>query len=221
MFTCGLHLSSVDAPVDIHGRSYNFPFFHPRETLLVGCWVTTLPFFSCGILSFPPPVEVVLHGVGLVHLSHVWWLPMHKGTPISDMQWEEVSFGGGLMTIHVGSSLCKRGCQPWFDAPPPKSLLPTYPWASSFPSRHLPSLVPGHQVSSSLCLFFHVIVPFLLVCFSSWLGLHLPQGTPQSIPYRSHIHVHTPGGGLSHGGLIAANSGEDKVDWEPRPLSKH
>ena len=26
---------------------------------------------------------------------------------------------------------------------------------------------------------------------------------------------------LSHGGLIAANSGEDKVDWEPRPMSKH
>ena len=28
-------------------------------------------------------------------------------------------------------------------------------------------------------------------------------------------------GGLSHGGLIAANGGEDKVDREPRPLSKH
>ena len=27
--------------------------------------------------------------------------------------------------------------------------------------------------------------------------------------------------GLSHGGLIAANGGEDKVDWEPRSLSKH
>ena len=29
------------------------------------------------------------------------------------------------------------------------------------------------------------------------------------------------GRGLSHGGLIAANGGEDKVDPEPRPLSKH
>ena len=29
------------------------------------------------------------------------------------------------------------------------------------------------------------------------------------------------GGGLSHGGLTAANGGEDKVDWEPRPSSKH
>ena len=70
-FTCGLHPSVVDAPVDIHDPSSNFPFFHPREALLVGCWVTALPCFSCGILSSSPPKEVVLHGVGLVHLSHV------------------------------------------------------------------------------------------------------------------------------------------------------
>ena len=50
---------------------------------------------------------------------------------------------------------------------------------------------------------------------------HLPQGAPQSISHRSYVHVHTPGRGLSHGGLIATNSGEDKVDWEPRPSSKH
>ena len=35
-FTCGLHPSSVDALVDIHDPSCNFPFFHPREALLVG-----------------------------------------------------------------------------------------------------------------------------------------------------------------------------------------
>ena len=29
------------------------------------------------------------------------------------------------------------------------------------------------------------------------------------------------GRGLSHGGLIAAIGGEDKVNWEPRPMSKH
>ena len=50
--TCGLHPSSVDAPVDIHGRSHNFPFFHPREALLVGHQVTALPLSSCGILFF-------------------------------------------------------------------------------------------------------------------------------------------------------------------------
>ena len=41
------------------------------------------------------------------------------------------------------------------------------------------------------------------------------------IPYGSYIHIHMLGRGLSHGGLIAANSGEDKVNWEPRPSSKH
>ena len=70
-FTCGLHPSVVDASVDVHSRSCNFLFFHPREALLVGHCVATLPLFSCGILSFPSPIEVVLHGVGLVHLSHV------------------------------------------------------------------------------------------------------------------------------------------------------
>ena len=70
-FTCGLHTSSVDTLVDIHDPSHNFPFFHPREALLVGHWVTALPSLSCGILFPSPPKEVVLHGVGLVHLSCV------------------------------------------------------------------------------------------------------------------------------------------------------
>ena len=61
----------MDALVDVHGVSHNFPFFHPREALLVGHQVTTLPFFSCGILFSSPLKEVVLHRVGLVHLSHV------------------------------------------------------------------------------------------------------------------------------------------------------
>ena len=29
------------------------------------------------------------------------------------------------------------------------------------------------------------------------------------------------GRGLSHGGLIAANGGEEKFNWEPRPSSEH
>ena len=39
--------------------------------------------------------------------------------------------------------------------------------------------------------------------------------------YGSYVFIHILGGGLSHGGLIAANSGEDKVNWEPRPSSEH
>ena len=82
--TCGLHPSSMDALVDVHSRSPNLPLIHPRKVLLAGCWVTTLPIFSCGIISVSPPVEVGLHGVGLVHLSHGWWTPIHKGMPTSD-----------------------------------------------------------------------------------------------------------------------------------------
>ena len=52
--TCGLHLSSVDAPVDVHDPSCNFPFFHPWEALLVGHWVSALPFCSCGIITSSP-----------------------------------------------------------------------------------------------------------------------------------------------------------------------
>ena len=70
-FACGLHPSSLDAPGDVHDPSHNFPFFNPREALLVVHQVTALPSFSCGILSSSPPEEVVLHGVGLVHLSYV------------------------------------------------------------------------------------------------------------------------------------------------------
>ena len=53
------------------------------------------------------------------------------------------------------------------------------------------------------------------------MGLCLLQGAPQSIPHRSYIYIHTLGGGLSHGGLIAVNGGEEEVNQEPRPLSKH
>ena len=65
----------VDALVDIHGISHYFPFFHPREALLVGHWVTALPLFSCGVLFSSPLTEVVLHGAG-------WYTcPMYDGCP--------------------------------------------------------------------------------------------------------------------------------------------
>ena len=59
-FTCGLHPSLVDALVDVHDPSHNFPYFHPWEAFLVGCQVTPLPFCSCGVISSSPPKEVVL-----------------------------------------------------------------------------------------------------------------------------------------------------------------
>ena len=78
-----LHPSLVDALVDIHGRSCNFPLIHPREVLLAGHWVTTQPLFSCGVILPSLPLGVDSHGLGLVHLYHAWWTPTHKGTPTS------------------------------------------------------------------------------------------------------------------------------------------
>ena len=104
------------------------------------------------------------------------------------MQQEEASFSGGLMTIHVGSSLCRWGCQPQFGIPPHKSLLPTYPLSSSFPFRHLPSLVPGHQVSSSLHLFFchsTISVGVLLQLIGS-----VPPAGCSSIYTSQKLHTH-------------------------------
>ena len=97
------------------------------------------------------------------------------------MWWEEVCFGGGLMTFYAGSQLLKRGHLLWSDAPPPRSLLPTYPWSSSFPYKHSPSLVWGHQVSSSLHLSFccstvFVGIPLLLI------GLAPPVGQSSIYP---------------------------------------
>ena len=42
-------------------------------------------------------------------------------------QQEEVSFGAGLVTYHLGSSLHKRGCLSQSDAPPLKCPLAIYP----------------------------------------------------------------------------------------------
>ena len=82
--TWSLHPSSVDALVDIHGRSHTFPLIHPREVFLAWWWVITQPLSSCGIISLSLPLGVGLTGVGLVHLSHAWWTPTHRGTPVSD-----------------------------------------------------------------------------------------------------------------------------------------
>ena len=79
------------------------------------------------VITSSPPKEVVLQGVGLVHLYRVWLLPIQKGTPTSDAWWEEASFSGGLMTVCVGSSLCRRARWSWFVVTPPKSLHPTCP----------------------------------------------------------------------------------------------
>ena len=100
--------------------------------------------------------------------------------------------GGGLMTFHAASSLCRRGHLLQFHAPPPKSLLPTYPLIFLFPfqaSAFTSTRSPGFKFTAPIFLSCSTVsVCMLLHC---QLGLHLPQGSPQSIPYASYVHVHT------------------------------
>ena len=48
--TWNLHPSSVDALVDVYGRSCSFPFIHPKEVFLAWHWVIARPLSSCGIV---------------------------------------------------------------------------------------------------------------------------------------------------------------------------
>ena len=70
--TWSLHLSFVDASVNIHGRSHNFPSIHPREVFLAWCWLIARPLSYHGIVSLSLPLGVGLTEVGMVHLFHTW-----------------------------------------------------------------------------------------------------------------------------------------------------
>ena len=94
-------------------QKLQLPIFPPQGSFTGRSWHP--PFSS--------PTEVVLHGVGLVHLPHVWRVPIHKGTPISvatrsQFQWRTCDCPCWFVTLCEGMSamIC---------TPPPKSLLPT------------------------------------------------------------------------------------------------
>ena len=54
------------------------------------------------------------------------------------------------------------------------------------------------------------------------IGLVPPTGWSSIYPIQKLCtHPHVWQRSLSCGALIVANSGEDKVYWEPRPTSKH
>ena len=161
-----------DAPVDIHGWSHNFPFIHPREALLVGHWVTTLPLFSCGIHFISPPTEVFLHGVGLVHLSHAWWLPLHKGMPTCDVmrrsQFQWRTWLSVLVHHFIRGDIC------WDLMHHLPSIL--FPPILDLPLS-LKSICLHYYMVTRLqvhCTYLSVVTPFLLAFFHHWLGLHLP-----------------------------------------------
>ena len=132
-----LHPSSVDALADIHGRSHSFTLIHPREVFLAWYWVTTRPLSSSGIVSLSLPSGMGLTGVGLVHLSHAWQIPMHKGMPGS----------GAIRRSQLQCRMCECLCWSFTLYTPP--ICPS----SSSLERHLPWLGQDHQVSNLQCLF--------------------------------------------------------------------
>ena len=163
----------MDALADVHGKSCNFLFIHPRQVLLVGCWLTTLPLFSCGIIFISPPMEIGLHGVGLVHLSHPWQMPIHKGMPTSDVtrriwfQWRTHDFPCLVCHFIRWDVSC--------------NLMDNLPYLFFPPILDLPLSLKTiclhwYQVTRFKvhCAYFSVIVPFLSACFCHQLGLCLP-----------------------------------------------
>ena len=78
-----IHLSSVDAPVDVHGRSLSFPFIEPRVLFLVWCWVITRPLSSCGVVSVTSPRSRLDWGGSGASIPYLV-TPAHMGTPTSD-----------------------------------------------------------------------------------------------------------------------------------------
>ena len=152
---------------------------------------------ALGGAGTPVPCMMVAHTQGNANL----WCDEKKPVLVEDL-WPSLlvhHFIGGYISHDLLYHLPSLFFPPILDLP------------LSFPGIYLHYYqVTRFQVH---CAYFSVVVPFLSACFCGQLGLCLPQGAPQSISHRSYIHVHTPGRGLSHWGLIAAKGGEDKVDW--------
>ena len=168
--------SSVDAPVDIHDPSHNFPFFYPWEASLVGHQVTALPSCSCGVISSSPPKEVVLQGVGTgtplpcMMVAHTQgnanlWHDEKKLVSVEDL-WPSVLVHH-FVRGHVSHNLL------WH---PPKSssshlsLIFLFPFqASTFTSTQ----VARFQIHSA---YFSVIVPLFVSMPLQSIGPVPPSG---------------------------------------------
>ena len=209
--TWSLHLSSVDAVVDVHRRSHSFLLIHPQGSLpglTLGVCQTTI--FLWHNLTVTPPGSR-LNWVGLVHLSHAWWTPKQRECQFL-MQQGEAGCSVGHITVCIGPSLHTRGCLSWSDTPPHEAHPITCLLSYSFPERHQPSLRQDHQASDPwhLSLSHSTISIFGLLLLT---GPELPRGQP-SIGHGQlpHIHPHT---------WQRCLSWEVKVNWEPWPVSKH
>ena len=129
-------------------------------------WVVARPSSSCGVVLLSLPQGVGLTGVGLVHLSHTWQTPTHKGIPVSDamgrsqLQCRMHECSGWSVTSYEGTSVmiwCTTswgwGHLSWSNAPPLEACPPIYPWSSSTLERHLPWLGQDHQALNLWHLF--------------------------------------------------------------------
>ena len=153
--TWSLHPSSVDALVDIHGKSHNLPLIHPREVLLAWCWVITRPLCTCGVFSLSLPLGVGWTGVGLVHQSYAWQTPTHKGMPVSDamrrsqLWWRMCDYLHWSVTSQEGMSVM-IWCTTSHVSSSHLSLIFLFPLkVSAFPKTRLPgfsSMVPIFQL---------------------------------------------------------------------------
>ena len=159
--SCLLHIawnlcpSSLDTLDDIHGRSHSFPFIHPREVFLAWCWVITRPLSSCGVILLSLPSEVGLTGVELVHLSHSWQTPRHKGTPASDAMRRRQLWCRmheclcWSLTLYEGMSVA-IWCTTLWGLSSHLSVIFLFPWkASALTRTRLPSFKPTVPIFQS------------------------------------------------------------------------
>ena len=126
--TWNLHLLSVDAPVDIHGRSDNFPIIHPREVLLAE-WLGDHPdhcsLVASSYLHFPWKWACMGWGwyICPMHDRHLYtrecnnlWCDEKKPVLVED------AWPSTLVHHFIGGDISQ-----WSDAPPCIFPLPTYP----------------------------------------------------------------------------------------------
>ena len=109
-----------------HRKSHNFPLIHPREVLLVWHWVVAWPLATHVIILLPLPLGVGLTGVGLVHQSHAWWTPTHKGMPVSDAMRRSWLWWRMCDCLHWSCHFIGGDCWLQSDTTPHMPHLPTY-----------------------------------------------------------------------------------------------
>ena len=194
--------SSVDALVDVHGRSHSFPLIHPREVFLAWHWVMAIPSSSCGVVLLSLHLRIGMTEVGLVHLTHTWQTPKYKGMPASDATrmswlqcrmhecpcWPFTSYKGTSVMIWCTTSwgLCSH-----------LSLIFLFLWkASTLTRMKLPDFKPMVPIFWS---YYH----FLSSCLCCRLGLGLLKGDTQLVSDSGYIFIHILAGGASLWDLCA------------------